>query len=364
MLYMSGFEKWDIAFREQKLDVFNNNIEGLLWLKVRAICRGRQLKEFLAENNITLNSTKVSDQNRELFDILINRVDASVILDRFLQCMNHEWYNEMGVDIRQLKEDLYKVQYYSWGGDQNNSLDKYFISRYVKIISKFSELQSRQSEIGANAWNYVQNSWYNNWTSFIIESLFKQNPRVISAVGEIKSVDFFIDEYPIDLKVTFFPNQFMEQKLKNILGTSEKSWLKKKCKNLGISCDTKASEPQQIYTLTEKLMEVGRSDIIRELEVVRGQIIEESQRNPIELIRWLYENQGEMRFGAENRLYLVLADSNDFTQAWKMKRAFSLIEPKIKQYIESFSSASLKKVQFEFKKRKYSTLADILFIVK
>lgn len=126
----------------------------------------------------------------------------------------------MGVDIRQLKEDLYKVQYYSWGGDQNNSLDKYFISRYVKIISKFSELQSRQSEIGANAWNYVQNSWYNNWTSFIIESLFKQNPRVISAVGEIKSVDFFIDEYPIDLKVTFFPNQFMEQKLKNILGTS------------------------------------------------------------------------------------------------------------------------------------------------
>lgn len=61
---MNGFEKWDIAFREQKLDVFNNNIEGLLWLKVRAICRGRQLKEFLAENNITLNSTKVSDQDQ------------------------------------------------------------------------------------------------------------------------------------------------------------------------------------------------------------------------------------------------------------------------------------------------------------
>ena len=59
---MNGFEKWDIAFREQKLDVFNNNIEGLLWLKVRAICRGRQLKEFLAENNITfiIRKTKCS----------------------------------------------------------------------------------------------------------------------------------------------------------------------------------------------------------------------------------------------------------------------------------------------------------------
>lgn len=71
-----------------------------------------------------------------------------------------------------------------------------------------------------------------------------------------------------------------------------------------------------------------------------------------------------MRFGAENRIYLILADSNDFTQAWKMKRAFSLIEPKIKQYIENFSSDSLKKVEFEFKKRRYSTLSDILFVVK
>ncbi len=227
---MNEFEKWDIAFRDKKLNLFNNNAEGILWLKVRAICRGRQLKEFLKDNDIVLSSTKVSDKNRELFGILTKRIDASIILDRFLQCMNHEWYNEMGVDIGQLKEDLYKVQYYSWDGDQNNSLDKYFISRYVKIISKFSDLQGRQAEIGANAWNYVQNSWYNNWTSFIIESLFKQNPRVISAVGEIKSVDFFIDEYPIDLKVTFFPNQFMGQKLKGILGSNEKSWLKKKCK--------------------------------------------------------------------------------------------------------------------------------------
>lgn len=361
---MNTFEILDSAFREQRLDVFNNNREGLLWLKVRAICRGRQLKEFLKDNNVVLSSTKVKDKNRELFDILIQRDDAIDILDSFLQCMSHEWYNELGVDIDQLKEDLYKVQYYSWGGDQNNSLDKYFVSRYVKIISNFSELQSRQSEIGEKAWNYVQNSWYNNWTSFIIESLFKRNKRVISAIGEIKSVDFFIDEYPIDLKVTFFPNQFMEQKLRNHLGTSEKSWLKKKCKGLGISCDTKASESQQIYTLTEKLKEIGREDVINELESVRAEIIDESQKDPDELIKWLYENQGEMRFGAENRIYLILADLKNSTEAWKMKRAFRLIEPAVEQYIKNFSSDSLKKIQFVFKNRKYSALSDILFVVK
>ena len=71
-----------------------------------------------------------------------------------------------------------------------------------------------------------------------------------------------------------------------------------------------------------------------------------------------------MRFGAENRIYLILADLNDSVQAWKMKRAFSIIEPKIKQYIENFSSASLKRVQFDFRKRQYSTLSDIIFVIK
>lgn len=47
-----------------------------------------------------------------------------------------------------------------------------------------------------------------------------------------------------------------------------------------------------------------------------------------------------------------------------MKRAFSLIEPKIRQYIENFSSNSLKKIEFEYKKKMYSTLSDILFVVK
>lgn len=286
------------------------------------------------------------------------------ILDTFLRCLNHEWYTEMGVDIEQLKEDLYRVQYYAWGGDQNNSLDKYFISRYVKVISRYNELQNKQTEIGSNAWNYVQNSWYNNWTSFVIESLFKRNQRVISAVGEIKSVDFFIDDYPLDLKVTFFPSQFMEEKFKEIFGKSSISWFKGKCKEVGISCDKNSSVHQQFYTLSEKIKEANRMEILNELENARQQVIEDAQNNPVELMKWLYENQGEMRFGAENRLYLILADTQDLSQSWKMKRAFSIIEPKVNQYLANFSSTSLKTIKFEFKKKVYAALSDILFIVK
>lgn len=77
----------------------------------------------------------------------------------------------------------------------------------------------------------------------------------------------------------------MDRKLREVLGISEKSWLKRKCQDLGITCDTKASDSQQIYTLTEKLKEIDRYDVIGELEAVRSQIIEESQRNPIDLIK-------------------------------------------------------------------------------
>ncbi|MBP5562087.1 MAG: hypothetical protein J6X70_09895 [Muribaculaceae bacterium] len=360
---MSNFEKWDNEFRAQNLYAFNNNTNALLWLKVRAVCRGKLIGQFLNENGLALTTSKVSEQNIELFELLENRDDAKLMLDRFLQGKNHEWYTSMGVDEEKLKADLYKVQYYAWGGDHNNSLDKHLVSRYVKVISEYDNLVSKQGEIANNAWNYVQNSWYNNWTSYLIESLFKRHPRVISAVGEIKSVDFFIDDFPIDLKVTFFPNQYMDEKIKAKLGKSVLSWLKAQGKKFGITANGDYSESQQIYTLTEKLSELGHYEIIKSLNATKREVIRDTQNDPIELMVWLYAHQGEMRFGAENRLFVVLADSIDMNQSWKMKRAFSLIEPKIQNYLDCFTNKSLKKIDFNFKKQNYTSLADVIFVI-
>lgn len=49
---MTNFEKWDKEFRAQNLYAFNNNANGLLWLKVRAVCRGKQIKQFLENTGI------------------------------------------------------------------------------------------------------------------------------------------------------------------------------------------------------------------------------------------------------------------------------------------------------------------------
>lgn len=361
---MTNFEKWDYEFRQQNMFSFNHDANALLWLKVRAVCRGRLIREFCRSMGIKLVSTTLRAQNEELFNILENEAAYLPLLDDFLCNKSNEWYEQMGIDEVQLKEDLYKVKTYLWGGDKNNSLDKHLVSRYVKVISDYSKLQLAQAEIANNAWNYVQTSWFNNWTSYLIESLFKHHSRVISAVGEIKSVDFFIDDIPVDLKVTFFPNQYLNEKMKLKLGMGELAWLKREAKKVLVTVDGNQTVSQQLYTITERLKEMNRYDIFDELISYRKEVIDEAKTNPLELMEWLYSNQGEMRFGAENRLFVILADSNDMADSWKMKRAFNIIEPIVKQYLDAFSASTMKQVCFTFNQKQYKSLSDTIFVIK
>lgn len=361
---MTNFEKWDQEFRSNNLYTFNYNKKALLYLKVRAVCRGKQIKKFVDNNKIILQSTKINEQFAELFSIIEILPDGMNMLDSFLRDRNNEWYNQIGVDIDKLKSGLRQITHYEWGGDQENSLDQYLVRRYIKVISDYDVLKSKADAIAANAWKFVQTSWYNNWTSYIIESIFKQHPRVISAVGEIKSVDFFIDDYPIDLKVTYFPDAYMQSMLKERLGHREITWLKQKARERGILLDNNLSDSEQYTYLKEELSNNGYNDVLKELAMVRKNIVDQACKNPVHLIQWLYENQSSRLFGAENRLFVILVDATDMDQSWKMKRAFSLIHPKVNLYLENFNSYSLKKIEFVFNKKRYSSLADTIFIVK
>ena len=361
---MTNYEKWDHEFRTNNLFAFNNNDKALLYLKVRAICRKTLITQFLKENNLTLKSTKVKEQFPELYALLENKPKLIPKLDSFLRNRNNEWYKEMGVDEDKVRTALRKINAYEWGGDHNNSLDQYLVRRYVKVISDYDTLQKKATEIQANAWNFVQTSWYNNWTSYLIESIFKKHERVLSAIGEIKSVDFFIDKYPIDLKVTYFPNEFMEKKLKDKIGNKELAWLKKEAKKVNISPDKNLSDAEQLTFLKEELENHGHSNIIKVLTKHKQKIIDKACKHPKELMKWLYENQSARLFGAENRLFLVLVDTKDMKQSWKMKRAFTLIEQKVDGYLKSFNAHSLKKINFTFNQKNYTSLSDIIFIIK
>jgi hypothetical protein len=361
---MSNFEKWDKEFRAQNLYAFNNNENALLYLKVRAVCRGKQIKQFIDKNDIVLTSTRINDQFAELFSVMENTPNGMEMLDTYLRDRNNEWYHTMGVDEEKLKSGLRQINNYEWGGDQENSLDQYLVRRYIKVISDLDELRSNANAIAANAWNFVQTSWYNNWTSYLIESIFKKHRRVLSAVGEIKSVDFFIDNKPVDLKVTYFPGAYLQGKLRGVLGNSELTWLKHKAKVFGILPDKNLSDSEQYNFLREEIESHGHQEVIAQLTQLRKQIVDDARKNPESLMKWLYENQSPRLFGAENRLFVVLVDSTDMDQSWKMKRAFSLIEKEVKAYLENFTDTSLKKIDFTFKKQNYRSLADVIFVVK
>lgn len=286
------------------------------------------------------------------------------MLDTYLRDRNNEWYHTMGVDEEKLKSGLRQINNYEWGGDQENSLDQYLVRRYIKVISDLDELRSKADAIATNAWNFVQTSWYNNWTSYLIESIFKKHRRVLSAVGEIKSVDFFIDNKPVDLKVTYFPGAYLQGKLKGVLGNSELTWLKHKAKTFGILPDKNLSDSEQYNFLREEIENHGHQEVIEQLTQLRKQIVDDARKDSEGLMKWLYENQSPRLFGAENRLFVVLVDSTDMDQSWKMKRAFSLIEKEVNAYLENFTDTSLKKIDFTFKKQNYSSLADVIFVVK
>ena len=361
---MSNFEKWDKEFRAQNLYAFNNNENALLYLKVRAVCRGKQIKQFIDKNGIVLNSTRINDQFAELFSVMEKTPNGMEMLDTYLRDRNNEWYHTMGVDEEKLKSGLRQINNYEWGGDQENSLDQYLVRRYIKVISDLDVLRSKADAIAANVWNFVQTSWYNNWTSYLIESIFKKHRRVLSAVGEIKSVDFFIDNKPVDLKVTYFPGEYMQGKLKGVLGNSELTWLKHKAKSFGILPDKNLSDSEQYNFLREEIDNHGHQEVIAQLTEFRKQIVDDARKDPESLMKWLYEKQSPRLFGAENRLFVVLVDSTDMDQSWKMKRAFSLIEKEVNAYLETFTDTSLKKIDFTFKKQNYSSLADVIFVVK
>jgi hypothetical protein len=133
-----------------------------------------------------------------------------------------------------------------------------------------------------------------------------------------------------------------------------------------VNFDKNASEEQLKYQITEQLKDLHVPKINEELNKLLREnktIIQTAVNNKSELIKWLYEQQGEMRFGAENRLFLILVDINNLTESWKLKRNFDLLKLQITKYLNGFSANRLVRVDFQFKNKPYKSLADTLFII-
>jgi hypothetical protein len=157
------------------LEIFNTDKIAQLWLKVKSIGRKELILEFCSSNKIILSTNNLSNQFEELFNILVKDFKYSnKILDEYIVLKNKSILKQLNRD--QLISDLYKMKTFEWGGDQTNSLDKYLITHYVKSIMSYDELiQKFDTEINHAVKGYVLNSWYNHWTSILIEHIFKSH---------------------------------------------------------------------------------------------------------------------------------------------------------------------------------------------
>lgn len=367
------FDYWKKQHDSNELNEFNNDTTGLLWLKIKSIVRRGIIDEFISKNSIELQQTSLAKQFIELYSILVSDPATSH------QYLNN-YFSEKNLTMlevlneQNLVNELYKVETFKWGADNQNDLGKYLVKKYIKDNQSYDFLINQiDNGILKTVQDYLVCSWYNHWTSILIEHIFKVHNVVLPTVGQIKSVDFFINEIPFDLKVTYLPANFIEEQRKASGLRPELTFLKQKAREVGIQFND--NDSNLYYSLSERLKDKGTKESISaltELKFFRISLINKVKATPKLLAQNLYEKQSDFRFGAENRIFLILIDKSNFEDSWKLKRNIELLKPEIHSYLDSFSNKSISDFKLTFYKdgkpekhpKQYEVLTDVLVIEK
>lgn len=359
-----GYKDFDNLFRNNNFPAIEQEDGGLRYLKVRSLSRGKLLHLLFQEYGID-EPIKKLEWAPAIFD--------SAISDKGIDEFIIESFKQERAQRKEIEDDiidqLNRLQVFDWGGSFQNSLEKHIVDQYVKKYWTYDSITQAIAEpIMESVRGYTLNSWYNHWSSILIEDIFKEHKSVLPTVGRIEKVDFFIGDTPFDLKVTYFPEELMKAELKKRGFGVELTKVKKQCRSLNIFIPTDYSDKQLLVHLYNKLCEDGRSDnFINELNGLKKETIREYEKDPQKLKVWLYENQGEKRFDASNRLFLVLTDENNYFDSWKMKRQIPFLRREINSKLnEDFLSPDSLKTKFRWEKTKqdFECKSGIIFINK
>lgn len=361
-----NFAELDTRFRNDDFPSIENDNRGIRFLKLRSMSRRETMEEFCNLHNIDISELQSRQYFSHVFELphLTNENIDSFINQKYQEERQTRIANE-----DYLVDQLSRLQYFDWGGSFGNSLEKNIVDNYVKKIQSYERINDEiEGSLLTSLRGYTLNSWYNHWTSILIEDLFKDHVNVLPTVGLVKKIDFFINNIPFDLKVTYFPEQLLAQKLRDRGFGNELTKLKQVCRTLNIFIPTDLTDKELRLHLYNKVSEDQR-DIARQfiinLKQHKREIISEAEANPTELKVWLYENQGEARFDASNRFFLVLTDETDITNSWKLKRNIVFLRQKINEHLDTIA-LDLARLDTAFYWRKtqqtFNCKSDILFI--
>ncbi|WP_204104779.1 MULTISPECIES: hypothetical protein [Spirulina sp. CCY15215] len=362
----NSFKDLSKHFLNNEFGAIEDHDLGVRFLKLRSVSRKNTIKELCCLHNVETDGKRSNILFEEVFN---NEVITEDHIDSYIK----EKYDEERSSRREqedyLIDQLNRLHAFNWGGSKGNSLEKNIVDNYVKKIKSYDQINEEiESNLLSSLRGYTLNSWYNHWTSILIEDIFKDNQNVLPTVGLIKKVDFFICNIPFDLKVTYFPEQLMKEKLRDCGYGNELTRTKKICRNLNIHIpDDLKNEAlkSHLQGILKERQDQRARNFIDELNYQKIEIINSSMNNPNELKVWLYENQGEMRFDASNRFFLILVNNTNLSESWKIKRNIVFLREKINEHLETLvqDSDSLT-TRFHWSKNDtwYECKSDILFI--
>ncbi len=329
---------------------------------LRSISKSKTLERFCKHNNC----------KKEL-NFILNSDDITT--ESIIDFIRENFVAKTETEIKLIESELNKMQNFDWGGSAGNSLEKNIVNNYIKKTMNFADIEKAiAGNILNSVYGYTMNSWYNHWSSIMIEEIFNNHNRITPTLDLVEKIDFFIDGVPFDLKVTYFPEELMKEKIAGLLfekygSKSELTCTKNIIKKLKIAIPGGLKDRAMLICLQNLLRESVSpvaKEFIQTISDFKKEIIQYYQDNPNELIKWLYENQGEMRFDAANRFFVVLIDSNNIFDSWKLKRNMNLLQQLIKSKLDNISSNHINTVDFHWKKddKLYTAVSEILFIIK
>lgn len=359
------FKQATRAFKNDKIRELSQDATGYRFLLLRSFSRSAAMRRLASSCNIDLSGIPAKDILQHLFE-------HPVITEDQIQTTIRDIYAEQRAQRREkeaaLISELYRLHSFDWGGLHQNSLERTIINNYVKKITRFDTLcKNIDDRLFASMRAYVLCSWYNHWTSIIIEDIFKDHPAVLPAVGLIKKVDFFINGIPFDLKVTYLPEGFIKKKRQEAGQRPELTLLRQFARSHGMAFDADLPDTPLIEDLWTKVRDHPNNragELVSGLRRFRDALVDECVSDPSELIRWLYENQGVRRFDAANRLFLILINRRDYFSSWKLKRARDLLVSEVSDILDAFDPSGRELIDFQWQGATYQALAATVFVVK
>jgi hypothetical protein len=359
-----NFKQAEAMFGKDQIRELAQEPDGLRYLKLRSLNRREYLVKLFVAAGIPQSTTAAKAMFKEAFET--TAIDSSTI-DETIRRIYEEERASRRTREPELVSELYRVQTFDWGGLHKNSLEKTIVDNYVKKITNFELLTEKiENELQNSMRGYVLCSWFNHWTSIVIEDVFRDHPNVLPAIGQVKKIDFFVHNVPFDLKVTYLPEGFVKDMRRQAGLRPELTLLRQGARARDIRFDNTFPDAKLLEDLWAKHRDhpsKASQQLIVELRDYRSVILARCLDDPTELLQWLYENQGVRRFDAANRLFLVLVDRSNSFDSWKLKRARPLLAERIQSYLDTAPSNPGREVRFDWEGRTYSALADVLFVV-